>query len=126
MRNKLIAILTVQAFLGLSLMAPVAQAGIVTTSDYLQQTEVEAKRADILTSLQRDEVQAKLLENGVDPGVVEMRVAALSDAEVMQMAEQMDDLPAGGVLGTIVAVLVILLLLELLGVTDIFASVGPA
>lgn len=126
MRNKLIAILTIQAFLGLSLMAPVAQAGIVTTSDYLQQTEVEAKRADILTSLQRDEVQAKLLENGVDPEVVEMRVAALSDAEVMQMAEQMDDLPAGGVLGTIAVVLLILLLLELLGVTDIFASVGPA
>lgn len=126
MRNKLIAILTIQAFLGLSLMAPVAQAGIVTTSDYLQQTEVEAKRADILATLQRDEVQAKLLEGGVAPEVVEQRVAALSDAEVMQMAEQMDELPAGGVLGTIAVVLLILLLLELLGVTDIFTSVGPA
>lgn len=126
MRTKLIAILTIQAFLGLSIMAPAAQAGIVTTSDYLQQTEVEAKRADILASLQRDEVQAKLLEQGVDPETVEMRVAALSDAEVMQMAEQMDSLPAGGVLGTIAVVLLILLLLELLGVTDIFPAVDSA
>ena len=125
--RKLIAVLTAHVFLGASLFMPVAQAGIVTTGDYLQQQEVADKRAEILDKLQRDDVRAQLTDLGVDAATVEMRVAALSDQEVMQMAREMEDMPAGGdALGVLATVLLVLLILELLGVTDVFPAVDSA
>lgn len=125
--RKTIATLTATLFLGMSLTMPVAQAGIVSTSDYLQQETVAEKRAEILDNLQREEVREQLTDLGVDAATVEMRVAALSDAEVMQMATEMEAMPAGGdALGTVAFVLLVLLLLELLGVTDIFSGVDSA
>lgn len=125
--RKIVAVLTANLFLGATLLMPAAQAGIVTTGDYLQQQEVADKRAEILHKLQREDVRTQLTDLGVDAATVEARVAALSDTEVMQMARDMEDMPAGGdALGTLAFVLLVLLLLELLGVTDIFPAVDPA
>lgn len=125
--RKIIATLTATVFFSMSMMMPVAQAGIVSTSDYVQQQEVADKRAQILDNFQREEVREQLTDLGVDAATVEMRVAALSDAEVMQMANEMEAMPAGGdALGTVAFILLVLLLLELLGVTDIFSGVDSA
>ncbi|MDX1443911.1 MAG: PA2779 family protein [Gammaproteobacteria bacterium] len=125
--RKILAVITAHIFLGATLFAPVAQAGIVTTGEYLQQQEVAEKRAEIMDKLQREEVRAHLTDLGVDATTVEARVAALSDAEVMQMAAEMEEMPAGGdALGVLVTVLLVLLILELLGVTDVFPAVDSA
>lgn len=125
--KKIIATLTATLFFSMSMMMPAAQAGIVSTSDYVQQQDVADKRARIIDTLQREEVREQLSDLGVDAATVEMRVAALSDAEVMQMASEMESMPAGGDgVGTVAFILLVLLLLELLGVTDIFPDVDSA
>ena len=48
------------------------------------------------------------------------RVAALSTEELRQLKLQIDELPAGGLLAVIGVVFVVLLILELVGVTNIF------
>jgi hypothetical protein len=47
-------------------------------------------------------------------------VAALSDIELQQLAETMETDPAGGVLALMGVIFVVLLVLEVTGVTNIF------
>ena len=106
----------------LNLSSPlVAQAGIVGT---LQAVEASSRAADLATvdaALARDEVRAQFAVLGVAPEQVEARVAALTDAELRTLAGQMADLPAGGdALAVIGIVFLVLLILEAVGVIDIF------
>jgi hypothetical protein len=72
--------------------------------------------------LQRADVVAGLRERGVDPAQAQARVDALSDAEVIAVAERIDSAPAGAsdVLGVIVFIFVLLLITDILGFTKIF------
>ena len=94
---------------------------LVSTQDALSADQVSADRERIHEVLARQDVQDQLVAQGVDPADVEARVAALSDAEVRQMAEQLDDLPAGAsVVGALVFIFVLLLVTDLLGLTNVF------
>jgi hypothetical protein len=71
----------------------------------------------------RDEVRSTLLSMGVNPAEAEVRLDALTDQELVMRNEQMDQMPAGGsILGVLGAVLVVLIVLELLGVTNVFTK----
>jgi hypothetical protein len=60
--------------------------------------------------LAREDVRAALAAQGLDPEEAQARVASLTDAEVRQIAGQLDRLlTAGDGLGIIIAVLVIVL-----------------
>jgi len=65
---------------------------------------------------------------GVDPSEVDARIAALSDQEISQIAGHIDEMPAGqGVLGAIIVALlivfIVLLITDLVGLTDVFPFV---
>jgi hypothetical protein len=61
---------------------------------------------------------------GVDQATVMERLNGLSTAELLELEGQIDQQVAGGdILGLIGAVFVVLLILELVGVTDIFKSI---
>ena len=85
------------------------------------------QRDELLSSIQaelaRDEVRAEFLARGVSPAEVDARVAALSTEELRQLKLQIDELPAGGLLAVIGVVFVVLLILELVGVTNVFTKV---
>ena len=71
--------------------------------------------------LQRNDVQDRLVALGVDPAQALTRVQTLSDSELQQMAAGLDQMPSGGdILALIGAVFVILLILEFVGVIDVF------
>ncbi len=73
------------------------------------------------TWFQRDDVAAELMALGVDPAQVDARVAALSPAELDAMAQHLDELPAGaGVLEVLGATFLVLIVLDLLGILNIF------
>ena len=58
---------------------------------------------------------------GVDPAKVESRVAALTDGELRALADKVNDAPAGGdALAVVGIVFIVLLILEAVGVIDIF------
>ncbi len=78
----------------------------------------------IQTQLVRDDVRAQFLERGVSPIEVEARIAALSTEELQMLSNKLEELPAGGsVLALIGAVFVVLLILELVGVINVFNKV---
>jgi hypothetical protein len=99
----------------------VAQAALVTT---LQAVEASTRAQDVATvnaALAREEVRAQFEALGVEPAQVEARVAALTDAELRTLAGQMADMPAGAdALAVIGIVFLVLLILEAVGVIDIF------
>jgi acetylglutamate synthase len=103
---------------------PVAAAqatGLVSTQAALAADNASEERERIHNILARADVQEQLLAQGVSPDDVKARVAALSDTEAKQMAEQLEAMPAGaGVIGALFAVFVILLVTDILGLTDVY------
>lgn len=115
--RRLIASLLVVSIAGLGLPLP-AQAGMVGTDAITSSPGTE--RARIATFLDRADVQAQLQAQGVSPSDVKARVAALTDEEAAQLAGRIDTLPAGGILGLILLVFLVLLITDILGLTKVF------
>jgi hypothetical protein len=86
-------------------------------------------RENVRAFLDRKEVQSLLSAGGIDPAEAKNRVDSLSNTEVLQIADKIDQLPAGGSVGgtlvylAIIALLV-LLITELLGYTDIVGALN--
>ena len=107
-----------------------ARAGLVTTEQLLDQTAAAGERERLAAVLQRDDVRRQMEALGVDRDEAVARLASLSDAEVREIAGRIDQLPAGqsflaGVLIVAGAVLIALVILDLVGVTDVFAFINP-
>ncbi|WP_299231266.1 PA2779 family protein [uncultured Halomonas sp.] len=101
--------------------APAPAGGMITTQEALAAERSQSDRERIHAVLARDDVREQLVAQGVDPAEVEDRVAALSDAEAAQMAERLDQMPAGAsVVGALFAVFVILLVTDILGLTNVY------
>lgn len=101
-------------------MVSAASAAIVDTAAIVR-TDRAADLDAIRAQLARAEVRAQMEQMGVDAAAVETRIAALGDQELHQLAVDMRNAPAGGdALALIGAIFVILLILELVGVIDIF------
>jgi hypothetical protein len=89
----------------------------------------EHERDKVSAFVQRQDVRQQMIALGVDPAEAVARVASLSDPEIRQIAGQIDSLPAGqGVLvaliGAAVFIFVVLLITDLLGLTDVFPFVN--
>lgn len=87
-----------------------ALAALVDTETAADSVRGSDGRARLHHYLAREDVQAALRAQGIDPLEAEARVASLTDAEIDQIASRLDELPAGGVLGFVILVLVIVLL----------------
>jgi hypothetical protein len=108
------------ALVSLGAQAP-AVADVVGTAEAVAAARGESPRAVVDAALDRADVRGKLAELGVDAAAIEGRLAALTDAEMAMLADQIDSAPAGGdALAVIGIVFVVLIILELVGVIDIF------
>lgn len=108
----------------LATLAPPLQAGMIGTEAALAAEERRATLNRVQERLARDNVRAALLRLGADPASVDERVVSLSNAELAQLDDRLDGLPAGaGVIEVVGVVFVVLLVLEIVGVTDIFTAI---
>ena len=85
-------------------------------------------RNTIKSILAREDTQAVLRAQWIDPLEARARVDSLTDAEAMRIADQIEELPAGGnfFIGLLVAVgiiVVILAITDALGYTDVFTFI---
>lgn len=104
--------------------AVAAPAGMVSTQQLAQESRVDQQRAQVSAFLNRAEVQAQLEARGVDAADAAARISGLNASELASLSSQIDALPAGeGALETLVFVLVIFMLLDIAGVTDIFPGI---
>ena len=115
--RRLIASLLIVSIAGLGFPLP-AQAGMVGTDAVV--TDSSGERERIATFLDREDVRVQLQAQGVSPEDVKARVAALTDDEAAQLAGRIDSLPAGGILGLILLIFLILLITDILGLTKVF------
>jgi hypothetical protein len=104
----------------LGLQAP-AVAGVVSTAEAVAAARGQGPREVVDAAIARDDVRATLAELGVDAAAIEGRLAALTEEEIATLAQQIESAPAGGdALAVIGIVFVVLIILELVGVIDIF------
>ncbi|HQV80129.1 MAG: PA2779 family protein [Agitococcus sp.] len=111
-----------------SLSLPIqAFAAVIPTDAVIAQAtamDLSHQRTELTTFLTRTDVQKQLVSLGVDQNQAAARIAALSDAEVQQLYGKMQTLPAGGdILGTLVFIFVLLLITDLLGLTNVYPFV---
>jgi hypothetical protein len=123
MRTTLRSLLVGWISVAMMLIGLPAQAGMIGT----EQALAADARADNLATVQafmaREDVRAQLESWGVESAQAAERVAQLSDAELQQVAMNIENQPAGGgALVVIGVVFLVLLILELVGVTNIFTS----
>jgi len=122
-RHNSVAAVVSATLLAASLQSA-ANAGVISTEQYLTARDREATRARISAVLAREEVRHQLEQYGVDPTAADERVAALTDQELEELATNLDNMPAGGSLLAVVGVaFIVLLILELVGVIDIFNKI---
>jgi hypothetical protein len=105
-----------------------ARAALIGTEDVLRQHDLSAGREKVARFLQRQDVREQLASFGVSPSEVDARVAALSDEEIARIAGKIDEMPAGqgAVEVVLIAALIIFLMLlitDILGLTDVFPFV---
>lgn len=122
--TKPVSHLVVLGLLALSLHFPAAQAGMVGTEAVVNASQVQQSRERLQNALNRADIKAQLTARGVDPAQVQARIDSLTDEETQTLAGNIDQLPAGGdVVGALVLIFIILLITDLMGLTNIFPFV---
>ena len=118
---KKITVMVLALLLGTSGLVAQVQAAMIGAPDVLrteQRLQVRDRMAQLLT---QESVQRSLQALGVAPEQARARVQSLTGEELDQLATRLDELPAGGgALEVIGIVFLVLLVLELVGVTNIF------
>ena len=112
----------------LSLPHKSAFAGMIGTETVLDATRSQEARDYLNRILAREDVRASLVAQGIDPLEAKARVDSLSDAEAVSLADQIEELPAGGsalgiLVGALLIVFIVLLITDILGYTDVFPFV---
>jgi hypothetical protein len=106
-----IALIMIILTLLLSVPYQAAFAAMVDTETMLDMSRSQEARETLKQFMVRQDVRSAIVSQGLDPLEADARVNSLSDAEVIQLADQIDQLPAGGeALGLLVTVLVIVIL----------------
>ena len=103
--------------------APFAFAGPIDTGYLIEADERPASLDRIQVLLAQDAVAEQLQQFGVDEAAVVERLQSMTAAELVALEGQLEDGIAGGsAVGIIGAVFLVLIILELVGITDIFKA----
>lgn len=126
--SRFLALPLAALMLAVSMPLGVAQAALVGTEQLVTPSNAEADRARVVAFVARDDVRAEMRKMGVNPDEAAARVAVMSDVEIQRIATEIDKMPAGqsavgAVIGAVVLIFVILLVTDLLGLTDVFPFV---
>lgn len=124
LRRILVGVLSL-SLMGTGILPAVSYAGIIGTQSMIEMDQADTDRARVESFVEQENVRDQMLSMGVDPAEVKERLAALTDAELSMLNQNIENLPAGGdgVLVVIGIVFLVLLILELTGVINIFNKV---
>ncbi|MCD1648751.1 PA2779 family protein [Marinobacter adhaerens] len=102
-----------------------ASAGMVGTGEIIGQQQVQLDRQELISMLDRQDVQAKLADLGVSQDQVKERIQNLTPAELADFERQLAEAPAGqDVVGIIVLFLLVFIITDMLCATNIFPFVN--
>jgi hypothetical protein len=117
------------SFLLLNLNVPTAQAKMVGTNAVIADQQAVDQRAQVADFLASEDVKQIMTQYGVDPVEAQLRVDSLSNDELANIANSIDQLPAGGggvgaVVGAAVLIFLVLLITDLIGLTHVYPFVN--
>lgn len=123
MQNKLITV----ALFASSVTFGLGQvhAGVISSEQIIVNQQHHYNKQQVLSYLDTAEVQQKLVQLGVSQHDAAQRIANMTDTELAALNNQLHEMPAGGVVDTIITVLVVVAVLDLLGVTDVYPFIRP-
>jgi len=127
-KRKTIAIPVIIALSIFSIISAPARAAMVDTGEIYKQNQHDLSRTSINMFLDRSEVHKHLVAWGVNPDEAKAVVNSLTDEEIENIASRINHLPAGGdglgaIIGAALVIFIILLITDILGVTDVFPFV---
>jgi len=110
--------------LSITLFAQVSWAQMASTEAVLEQPVAISSHEKVNQFIGREDVAKTFETMGVDPKMVEQRIALMSDDEILKISSEIDTLPAGGdfggIVGAVVFVFIVLLITDILGLTKVF------
>ena len=96
------------------------------SSDSVMQTQAaHYNKQQLIDMVNRSDVQSKLVSLGVDSNQAIARINGMTDSEIAQLNDEINQAPAGGVVGAVLTVLAIVAILDLIGVTDVYPFIRP-
>jgi hypothetical protein len=103
-------------------------AAMITTDVAVESERAEKSREYLKELIARENIEKYLIDQGIDPVEVKSRIDSLTDSEAIALADQIEELPAGGsalgiIVGAALIVFLVLLVTDILGYTDIFPFV---
>jgi len=103
-------------------------AAMVPTEATIYKNKAQDARDHLKTLISRNDIKNAMISQGIDPDEAKARVDSLSDSEVIEVADKIEQLPAGGgafgaVIAASVIVFLVLLITDILGYTDVFPFV---
>jgi hypothetical protein len=102
----------------------VSVADVISTQHIVESETRAATISKVEQLLVQEQVAEQLQTFGVDADDVSLRLQGMTTAELLSLEGQLDSQLAGsGALSVIGAVFLVLLILELVGITDIFKSI---
>lgn len=124
-----VSLLLVVSFCLLNFNVPNAQAKMVGTDVVIAGQQAADQRARVADFMAREDVKQIMTQYGVDPIEAQQRVDSLSNEELANLANSIDQLPAGGsavgvIVGAALLVFIILLITDLVGLTHVFPFVN--
>tara|TARA_R110002153_G_scaffold253238_1_gene411194 strand:+ start:4354 stop:4725 length:372 start_codon:yes stop_codon:yes gene_type:complete len=97
----------------------------VTSHNVMQAQSHAYNKQQLIEMVSRADVQEKLVSLGVTQGDAISRINGMTNSEIAQLNSQLNDAPAGGVVGAVLTVLAIIAILDLVGVTDVYPFIRP-
>lgn len=119
-------------FLKASILCPMlvlgmsqASAAVFSSEQVIANQQFNFNKQQVLSYVDSAEVQNKLIELGVSPADAKQRIANMTAEELSALNSQMNEMPAGGIIGVVVTVLVVVVVTDLMGLTDVYPFIRP-
>ena len=109
----------------MSFFSMTASAAVMSTQSMIQQTTQQHFDRDALQQLmQSEEAQQQLQKMGVSLETAEVRLASLTNAELVQFNQQLQHEPVGSsAVGVVLTVFIVFIITDMLCATDLFSFV---
>ena len=120
---KISRFLVIAAFINV-IFQPSAYADMVSTEQLVTQAQTASLKVELKNLMAREDIRTQMINLGVEMSDVQDRIDSMTDAELNLAYAGLEAQPAGGgIAGTVLTVLLIILVLDIAGVTDIFPGV---
>jgi hypothetical protein len=99
------------------------QASPISTQALISAHGHSYSKADLQTALASEELKTQLEEMGVDPEQLNDRIASLTASEIVKLNAELEQQPAGGIVGALVTIFVVLVVTDMMCATNVFTFV---